>query len=211
MIAPLTPLDFLARSARTWCDVEALVDGDRRFTYAEFEDRVARQAGALVALGVQPGDRVAVLAPNGAMALEAHFAPMRIGAVLVMLNTRLAAGELAWILQHCGAKVMLVDPALKHLAADTGVEHVIDDYEALLRGARGVPGVYPTDENGLIAINYTSGTTGFPKGVMFSHRGAWVNSIGEITEYGLDQRSVYLWTLPMFHCNGWCFTWAVTA
>ncbi len=110
MIAPLTPLDFLARSARTWRDVVAVVDGDRRFTYAEFEDRVARQAGALVALCVLPGDRVAVLAPNGAMALEAHFAPMRIGAVVVMLNTRLAAGELAWILQHSGAKVLLVDP-----------------------------------------------------------------------------------------------------
>jgi len=145
------------------------------------------------------------------MALEAHFAPMRIGAVLVMLNTRLAAGELAWILQHCGAKVLLVDAALKHLVADARVEHVIDDYEKLLRGACGVRDVHPTDENGLIAINYTSGTTGFPKGVMFSHRGAWVNAIGEITEYGLDQRSVYLWTLPMFHCNGWCFTWAVTA
>src|SRR3954454_13954354 len=135
MIAPLTPLDFLARSARTWASAIAVVDGARRFTYAEFDERASRLAGALLALGVQPGDRVAVLAPNGAMALEAHFAPMRIRAVLVMLNTRLAAGELAWILQHCGAKVLLVDPSLKHVVADAGVEHVIDDYEALLHGA----------------------------------------------------------------------------
>ncbi len=109
-------------------------------------------------------------------------------------------------------KVLLVDPALKHLISGAAVEHVIDDYEGLLRTApgRSVP-VPVTDENALIAINYTSGTTGFPKGVMFSHRGAWVNAMGEITEHGLTQRSVYLWTLPIFHCNGWCFTWAVTA
>ena len=210
MIAPLTPLDFLSRSAQTWRDVTAVVDGARRFTYAEFAGRVARLAGALTTLGVESGDRVAVLAPNGVMPLEAHFGPMRIGAILVMLNTRLAKGELAWILQHCGAKVLLVDPALKHLTEGCPA-HVIEDYEALLSTANSAPDVYPVDENACIAINYTSGTTGFPKGVMFSHRGAWVNAIGEITEYGLNQRSVYLWTLPMFHCNGWCFTWAVTA
>src|SRR3954463_6192187 len=157
MIAPLTPLDFLARSAYAWRDSTAGVEGARRFTYAELAQRVERQAAALAALGVKPGDRVAVLAPNGVMALEAHFAPMRIGAVLVMLNTRLAAGELAWILQHCGAQVLLVDPALKHLVVETNVEYVIEDYEGLLRGAQGVPEAHPTDENGLIAINYTSG------------------------------------------------------
>ncbi|MCU1235720.1 MAG: AMP-dependent synthetase and ligase [Candidatus Solibacter sp.] len=212
MTAPLTPLDFLARSARTWRDRLAVVDGDRRFTYAEFAARVERQAAGLQALGVGPGDRVAVLAPNCAMALEAHFSPMRIGAVLVMLNTRLAAAELAWILAHCGAKAVLVDPALRHLIAGSVVEHVIDDYEAFLAAAPAHCAPVPvTDENACIAINYTSGTTGFPKGVMFSHRGAWVNAIGEIIEYGLTQRSVYLWTLPMFHCNGWCFAWAVTA
>ncbi|HEY1494554.1 MAG TPA: AMP-binding protein [Candidatus Solibacter sp.] len=212
MIAPLTPLDFLARSAYTWRDRVAVVDGDRRFTHSEFAARVQAQAAALLALGVQPGDRVAVLAPNGAMALEAHFAPMSIGAVLVMLNTRLAAGELAWILNHCGAKVLLVDPQLAPLVAGIPVEHIIADYENLLSSApsRYTP-VPVTDENACIAINYTSGTTGFPKGVMYTHRGAWVNALGEITEHGLTQRSVYLWTLPMFHCNGWCFPWAVTA
>ena len=211
MVSPFTPLDFLARSVHTWRDRVAVVDGERRFTYAEFGARVERQSGALAALGVGPGDRVAVLAPNGAMALEAHFAPMRIGALVVMLNTRLAAGELDWILRHCGAKVLLVYPALKHLAANAGVPHVIADYEAFLSTAIPCPSVPVMDENACIAINYTSGTTGFPKGVMFSHRGAWTNAIGEITEHGLNQHSVYLWTLPMFHCNGWCFTWAVTA
>jgi len=213
MISPLTPLDFLARSVHAWRDLTAVVEGGRRFTYQEFGDRVERQAAALRQLGVQAGDRVAVLAPNGAMALEAHFAPMRIGAVLVMLNTRLAHAELEWILHHCGAKVLLVDPQLSPLVARAGVPHVIEDYEAFLSGATAsaCPPLPVTDENACIAINYTSGTTGFPKGVMFSHRGAWTNAIGELSEHGLTQRSVYLWTLPMFHCNGWCFTWAVTA
>jgi fatty-acyl-CoA synthase len=212
MIAPLTPLDFLARSAHTWRDCVAVVEGARRFTYAEFAERVERQAAALAGLGIEPGDRVAVLAPNGAMALEAHFAPMRIGAVVVMLNTRLAAGELEWILKHCGARVLLVDPQLKALVANASVEHVVDDYESMLTGAPASCAAHPvTDENTCIAVNYTSGTTGFPKGVMYTHRGAWINAVGEITEHGLDQQSVYLWTLPMFHCNGWCFPWAVTA
>jgi fatty-acyl-CoA synthase len=212
MISALTPLDFLARSVHTWRDLTAVVEGDRHFTYAEFGARVERQAAALLALGVQPGDRVAVLAPNSAMALEAHFAPMRIGAVLVMLNTRLGRTELEWILNHCGAKVLLVDPQLKPLVANAPVTHVIDDYEAFLNGAGPAPApATVADENACIAINYTSGTTGFPKGVMYTHRGAWTNAIGEITEHQLTQHSVYLWTLPLFHCNGWCFAWAVTA
>ena len=132
MISPLTPLDFLARSVHAWRDLTAVVEGDRRFTYAEFGARVERQAAALLQLGVQAGDRVAVLALNGAMALEAHFGPMRIGAILVMLNTRLASAELEWILHHCGAKVLLVDPQLKPLIANAGVPHVIDDYEGFL-------------------------------------------------------------------------------
>ena len=214
MISPLTPLDFLSRSALVYPEVTAVVDGDRRFTYAEFQGRVHRLSAALEDLGVGPGDRVAVLAPNGAMALEAHFGPMRIGAILVMLNTRLGSEELTWILHHCGAKVLLVDPQLRPLVERAPVEHIIDDYEGLLSGASSRPAVAAPetlDENACIAINYTSGTTGFPKGVMYTHRGAWVNALGELTEHGLNQRSVYLWTLPMFHCNGWCFTWAVTA
>ncbi|HWC97548.1 MAG TPA: AMP-binding protein [Candidatus Sulfopaludibacter sp.] len=211
MISPLTPLDFLARSASVYSDRVAVVDGARNFTYREFSERVHRLAGALQQFGIRPSDRVAVLAFNGVMPLEAHFGPLLIGAVLVMLNTRLAAPELAWILKHCGARILLVDPALRHLAPDDPDLRVVDDYEGLL--AAGAPPSLAdvTDENGLIAINYTSGTTGFPKGVMFTHRGAWVNAMGELTEHGLDSGTIYLWTLPMFHCNGWCFAWAVTA
>jgi fatty-acyl-CoA synthase len=211
MLSPFTPLEFLARSTHTWRYSTAVVDGVRRFTYEEFAGRVHRQAAALAGLGVEPGDRVAVLAPNGAMALEAHFAPIKIGAVLVMLNTRLGASELHQILRHCGAKVLLVDPEWKALIANTSVEHVIDDYEAMLQSAGSATVQAATDENACIAINYTSGTTGVPKGVMYTHRGAWTNAVGEIVEHGLNQKSVYLWTLPMFHCNGWCFPWAVTA
>src|ERR1035437_9861269 len=167
MISPLTPLDFLARSVHVWRDLIAVVEGDRRFTYAEFGARVERQAAALLGLGVQAGDRVAGLAPNGAMALEAHFAPMRIGAILVMLNTRLAAAELEWILHHCGAKVLLADPQLKPLIAHAGVPHVIEDYEGfLVEQPSRLPcphswGHVPVaDENACIAINYPSGTTG---------------------------------------------------
>ena len=210
MIRPLTPLEFLARSASVYRDSIAVVDGARRFTYAEFQNRVHRLAAALENAGVNRGDRVAVLACNGVMPLEAHFGPMLIGAVLVMLNIRLSAQELAWILKHCGAKLLLADPELRHLAPPD--LPVIDDYEGFLAGGGQSFTAAPVeDENALITINYTSGTTGFPKGVMYSHRGAWVNAIGEVTEHALDARSVYLWTLPMFHCNGWCFPWAVTA
>ncbi len=213
MISPLTPLDFLARSALVYPDATAVVDGDRRFTYAEFQGRVNRLAAALQGIGIGPGDRVAVLALNSAMALEAHFAPLQIDAILVMLNTRLQSQELGWILRHCGAKALLVDRQLRPLVESAPVEHIVDDYEGFLRDAPGPsaePRTRALDENACIAINYTSGTTGFPKGVMYTHRGAWVNAIGEITEHGLDAQSVYLWTLPMFHCNGWCFPWAVT-
>jgi len=206
-------LDFLARAVYVYGDSTAVVDGGRRFTYRQFAARVERLAAALQAVGVRPGDRVAVLAPNGSCALEAHFGPMRIGAVLVMLNTRLASAELVWILRHCGAKVLLVDPALRRLVESAGVPQLVDQYEQFLENAAALslPALEPLDENACISVNYTSGTTGTPKGVMYTHRGAWVNALGEITEHGLSHESVYLWTLPMFHCNGWCFPWAVTA
>lgn len=193
------------------------MDGDRRFTYQEFQNRVHRVAAALRAHGVGPGDRVAILAPNTPASLEPHFAVPLLGAALVMLNFRLSGAELAWILNHCGAKVLIADPQflsildpvrgeLKHL------EFITDDYEALVaEGQLPLIDLPEIDEDSLMCINYTSGTTGFPKGVMFSHRGAYLNSLGEVMEYGLKESSVYLWALPMFHCNGWCFTWAVTA
>src|SRR5450756_2073407 len=143
MISPLTPLDFLARCVHVWRALIAVVEGDRRCTYAEFGARVERQAAALLALGVQAGDRVAVLAPNGAMALEAHFAPMRIGAILVMLNTRLAPAELEWILHHSGAKVLLVDPQFKPLVANAAVPHIIEDYEGFLGSGGPCPAQVP--------------------------------------------------------------------
>jgi fatty-acyl-CoA synthase len=217
MKSPLTPLQFLARSAFVYRDKIAVVDGDSRLTYAQLEQRVHQLGSALRKLGVGPGDRVAVLSPNTPMALEPHFAVPLIGAVLVMLNTRLQANELAWILNHSGAKALLADPQM--LPALDGVrgqmprlEHYISDYEAfLLTGDAPLSDPPPVDEDALLAINYTSGTTGFPKGVMFSHRGACLNALGELMEYGLRENSVYLWTLPLFHCNGWCFPWAVTA
>jgi len=210
MKSVLTPLDFLARSAWVYRDRVAVVDGERRFTYAELNERVHRQASALRAWGVVPGDRVAVLAPNGAAALEAHFGVPMAGAVLVMLNTRLQAGELAWILNHCEARVVIADPQLA--PALPQAVPAITDYEGwLATGEFPARGMQEPEEDGFIAINYTSGTTGVPKGVMYTHRGAYLNALGEMLEHGLNSSSVYLWTLPMFHCNGWCFPWAVTA
>ncbi|HUQ94849.1 MAG TPA: acyl--CoA ligase family protein [Bryobacteraceae bacterium] len=208
---PLTPISFLARSAFVYGDKVAVVEGDRRFTYRELEQRVHRLASALRKLGVRPGDRVAVLAPNSTLALETHFALPLLGAVLVMLNTRLQAKELDWILGHCQAKLVLADPQLAGLL-DAKIRPVITEYEQLIAsGDLPFTDAPEVDEDGLLAINYTSGTTGFPKGVMFSYRGAYLNALGELMEYGLRESSVYLWTLPLFHCNGWCFSWAVTA
>jgi fatty-acyl-CoA synthase len=215
MISPLTPLDFLARSAFVYPDRIAVVDGDRRFTYAEFNHRVHRLASALRRHGVLPGDRVAVLAPNTIAALEVHFGVMLAGAVLVMLNTRLQARELEWILNHCGAKILLADPQLLPNLDVSNVRDLAmatDDYEGLLaQGEFPFAGPPVPDEEGMISVNYTSGTTGFPKGVMYTHRGGYMNALGEVIEHGLTCSSVYLWTLPLFHCNGWCFPWAVTA
>lgn len=218
MKSPLTPLDFLARSAYVYPSRIAAVDGEQRLTYGEFNQRVHRLASALRRHGVMPGDRVAVLAPNTLAALEPHFGVLLAGAVLVMLNIRLQARDLGWILKHCGAKVLIADPELLPVVSPVldGLRElalVTDDYEGLL-----AQGEYPfaatlpvVDEDGVIAINYTSGTTGVPKGVMYTHRGGYMNALGEVIEHGLGPDSVYLWTLPLFHCNGWCFPWAVTA
>ena len=216
MISVLTPLEFLARSAAVYPGHTAAVDEDRRFTYAEFQTRVHRLASALAGAGVKPGDRVAMLSRNRVSSLESHFAVPLAGAVLVMLNIRLQPGEIAAILNHCGARLLLGEPhLLKPLAAVRQeireLRHVVEDYEAFLAGGEpSFEGAAP-EENGMISINYTSGTTGVPKGVVYTHRGGYINALGEVMEHGLTHESVYLWTLPMFHCNGWCFTWAVTA
>jgi fatty-acyl-CoA synthase len=217
MKSTLTPLEFLERSAFVFRDRVAVVDGELRFTYAEMSQRVQRAASSLQELGIGAGDRIAVLSCNTPAALEAHFAVPAIGAVLVMLNIRSHPAELAWILNHCDAKALITDPDLLPLLdsvrRDLGcLEHIVDDYEGLLtRGRSPCSNVAEPEEDGLLAINYTSGTTGFPKGVMYTHRGAYLNALGEVIEMGLSSNSVYLWTLPMFHCNGWCFPWAVTA
>ncbi len=216
MISPLTPLEFLSRNAIAYGNCTAEVDGDRSFTYSEMQHRVDAFGAALQQAGIAPGDRVAVLARNGVLPLEAHFAVPLIGAVLVTLNIRLQAGELAMILNHSGARILLGDADLLAplQAVRTQIpqlERTISDYEAFLNESNKPVAPHPPSEEDVISINYTSGTTGVPKGVMYTHRGAYLNAIGEVVEHGLSYRSVYLWTLPMFHCNGWCFPWAVAA
>jgi fatty-acyl-CoA synthase len=204
----LTPLRFLERSAQVWAQRPAVVSGERAFTYAEHHERIRRLAGALRELGVEPGDRVATLLPNVHAMLELHYAVPGIGAVLVPLNTRLTADDYAYIVEHSGARLVFADPELAELVE--GPE-TITDHEPLIEEAEAVDLARPEDERALLSINYTSGTTGRPKGVMTTHRGAYLHSLGVIPEAGLTPRSSYLWTLPMFHCNGWAYTWAVTA
>jgi fatty-acyl-CoA synthase len=215
----LTPTSFLERSALVFAERTAVVDGDVRLTYRQLLDRSRQLTGALAGLGVQPGDRVAALCVNSHVMLELHHGvPMR-GAVLVPLNIRLSAGELGYIVEHSGARVLVTTTELAvraaEVAAAAGVRLVIaggphDEYEGLLAVAE--PALVPcTDERGLLAINYTSGTTGRPKGVEYHHRGAHLQALAMAFHSRLAAESAYLWTLPMFHCNGWCFTWAVGA
>jgi fatty-acyl-CoA synthase len=213
----LSPLAFLERTALVFPDRTAAVDGDLRLTWFELRERARRLAVALQANGIERGDRVAYLAPNVHELLEAHFGVPAAGGVLVAMNTRLAAEEITYILEHSGSKILVVDASLRHLVEDAPVEHLLvcgegGDYEAFLATAgEGEPEDRLESEDDLISINYTSGTTGRPKGVMYTHRGATLHALAEIVHTHLDQRSIYLWTLPMFHCNGWCNTWAVTA
>ncbi|HEY3763692.1 MAG TPA: acyl--CoA ligase family protein [Gaiellales bacterium] len=216
-LSHMTPLAFLDRSAVAFPERTAVVDGERRIPWALLRDRARRLATALQAAGIGKDDRVAFLALNTTELLEAHYGVPGAGAVLVAINTRLTAGEIAYILDHSGARVLVVDPSLAHLVAAAAVERVLvtgpgGEYERFLDAAPdGEPEDRLRSEDDTISINYTSGTTGRPKGVMYTHRGAYLNALAEATHARLDSRSVYLWTLPMFHCNGWCFTWAVTA
>ncbi|HJY25353.1 MAG TPA: AMP-binding protein, partial [Actinomycetes bacterium] len=226
---PLTPLSFLRRSADVFSTDVAVVDtGGELISYAELGARAAQLADALRAAGVNPGDRVAVLASNTSDLLSAHFGVPGAGAVLVALNTRLGPSEYTYILNHSGARTLLVDSALAPAIAavrdsvssalqlvELGDGSALSDampYAAWVAQASTGPGlVSPADENEPIAVNYTSGTSGRPKGVVYTHRGAYLNSLGTAISFGLTRESRYLWTLPMFHCNGWCFTWGVTA
>jgi fatty-acyl-CoA synthase len=218
---PLTPTSFLLRSGRIYADRRAVIDDDHHCTYAELLDRCLRLAGALRNMGVQEGGRVAVLSPNTHLLLESHYGVPFAGAVLVALNTRLTAADLSTIIVHSGAQVLIFDYELEAIAQDVAARtggglrlvrggRPDDQYERLLSSAapwhRAV-----TDERGLLSINYTSGTTGRPKGVMYHHRGAYLQALAMAMETRLVCDSTFLWTLPMFHCNGWCFPWAVTA
>jgi fatty-acyl-CoA synthase len=219
----LTPLSFLQRSASIFPDKVAVVHGDRRYTYRAFAERVNRLANHLRAEGLRQGDRVAFLCTNIPPLLEAHFAIPAAGGVLVAINTRLNAAEVDYILRDCGARFLFVDAELAELVVgrDTADSQIVriddtgqpgDPYEDYLDGGSPAP-VAPwlEDEEEPIAIDYTSGTTGGPKGVLYTHRGVYLNALADVIGMGLNAESVYLWTLPMFHCNGWCFPWAVVA
>jgi len=229
---PLTPIGFLLRSASIYPNRLAVVHGERRYSWREALERCRRLASALAARGVGRGDTVAVMAPNIPEAFEAHFGVPMAGAVLNALNIRRDAATIAFIIEHGEAKVLITDtefaPVIEEALAQllrkpividiadaigTGGERLGEmSYEEFLAsGDPAFPELTPEDEWDAIALNYTSGTTGNPKGVVYHHRGAYLNALGNILVWGMRHHPVYLWTLPMFHCNGWCFPWTITA
>jgi fatty-acyl-CoA synthase len=229
---PLSPLSLIARTAFTYPDHLAVVHGERRYTWGETYARCRRLASALTRAGIGAGDTVAVMAANTPEMVEVHFGVPMTGAVLNTLNTRLDAEAIAFMLEHGEAKLLITDTefaptignALARLSRRLPVIDIDDplgpggkrlgerDYEAFIAG--GDPGfewALPADEWNAISLNYTSGTTGNPKGVVYHHRGAYLNALSNIIDWGMPRHAVYLWTLPMFHCNGWCFPWTVAA
>src|SRR5215831_428430 len=229
---PLTPLSLIARAAYVYPKQTAVIHGERRYTWAETYARARRLASALCAAGIGVGDTVAMMASNTPEMIEAHFGVPMTGGVLNTLNTRLDAEAIAFMLKHGEAKVLITDtefsptiePALAQLDRKPTVIDIVDalgpggkrlgaaDYERFI--ASGDPQFewsHPADEWQAISLNYTSGTTGNPKGVVYHHRGAYLNALSNIIDWGMPHHAVYLWTLPMFHCNGWCFPWTMAA
>ena len=225
MEVPLTPLEFMRRARTLYPARTAVVDGRERWTYAEFGERADRWSAALQRLGVRRGDRVAYIAPNTHAQLESFYAVPQIGAVLVPINYRLAPEEFVYILNHSGATVVCAaEPHVEQVDSIRGelrtVEHFVAlegarpgwmEYEAALADAPPHFERAPVSERDLLTINYTSGTTSRPKGVMITHRNAWANAVGTLVHVHMTPADRYLWTLPMFHANGWTFTWIVTA
>ena len=222
---PLSPLAFARRTRKLYPHCEALVDGERRLTYAQFFERCDRWSAALSKLGVGPGDRVATIAPSTQQHLEQFYAVPQLGAVIVPINYRLIADDFAYLIRHSGAKLVcaapehfdLIDglraslPEVQHYVALEGARTGWLDYEALIAQCDGVYPQTALDENALIAINYTSGTSYRPRGVMLTHRNVWTNAVGCLLHWPLSVHDRYLWTLPLFHGNGWGFVWTVTA
>ncbi|MBY0496589.1 MAG: long-chain-fatty-acid--CoA ligase [Cyanobacteria bacterium] len=225
MEVPLTPLDFLRRARKLHGAREAVVDGGERWSYEEFGTRCDRWSSALQRLGVTQGDRVAYIAPNTHRQLESFYAVPQIGAVLVPINFRLVPDDFRYMIQHSGAKIVCAGAdhtaAVDSIRGDLkDVEHFVSldgprdgwlDYESLLKDASAAFDRPSIGERDLLTINYTSGTTSRPKGVMITHRNAWMNSVGMLMHWPMTPGDAYLWTLPMFHANGWTFTWSVTA
>ena len=230
---PLSPISFLARAAEIYPDRAAVIHGQHKTSYAQFYERARRLASALSQRGVKKGDVVSAMLPNVPAMLDAHYGVPMAGAVLNAINTRLDADTIAYILEHGEAKVLITDrmyagvvgPALKQLKRKLLVIDVDDplytgpgerlgeiEYEAFLKtGDPKFEWKLPADEYDPIALNYTSGTTGRPKGVVYHHRGTFLESMGNITAWAMPAKPVYLWTLPLFHCNGWCYPWSVVA
>jgi fatty-acyl-CoA synthase len=219
----LNPVDFLRRAAYLYPDKTAVVDGGQRYSYRQLAERSWRLANALRSAGLGKGDRVATLLFNSSAMLEAHFGVPAAGGILVAVNNRLASAEIGYILAHSGARYLLLDAELEALARPLELADVTvircagtgdpeDPYGQFLAGASPErPASWLEHEEETISVNYTSGTTGRPKGVQYTYRGAYLNALSEVIHAGMGADSVYLWTLPMFHCNGWCFPWAVTA
>ena len=230
---PLTPLSFLQRSAAVYPDQLAIIHGNARVTYAQFYGRCRQLGSALAKAGIGKGDTVSVLLANTPAMLECHYGVPMAGGVLNTLNTRLDAATIAFSLSHAEARILIVDKEFSKLAKDAlalmtsahpvvidyvDPEFAVDgdrvgsiDYEAFVSaGDPGFPWAWPADEWDAISLNYTSGTTGNPKGVVYHHRGAYLLAQGNVLTASMPKHPVYLWTLPMFHCNGWCFPWSLS-